>query len=36
MGRVMEETMALETMLEELNTLFGVAPERTLANEIEV
>lgn len=30
------ETMALETILEELNTLFGVAPDRTIANEIEV
>lgn len=32
----MEETMALQTVLEELNTLFSVAPERTMANEIEV
>ncbi|KAK8796767.1 hypothetical protein WA588_000894 [Blastocystis sp. NMH] len=31
-----EKTMALETILEELNTLFGVAPDRTIANEIEV
>jgi hypothetical protein len=33
---VIAETMALETILEELNTLFGVAPDRTIANEIEV
>ena len=33
---VIVETMALETILEELNTLFGVAPDRTIANEIEV
>ena len=36
MRRTMEEAMALQTVLEELNTLFSVAPERTMANEIEV
>lgn len=36
MRRTIEETMALQTVLEELNTLFSVAPERMVANEIEV